>query len=204
MKLVKSIIFLLIALILINCNKSLSKYSSNEDQVFDCQSLLTTDSLPFGKKELLTNFPDEWHQDENYYENIFNTIYFHLQSIFDVYKSPDRFNNNPFYRLDGDIVAKLPNIDKNCVLIVAKDNSNPSEINNWADLVIINHLNEINKLRVYTYIEKSYITSQTLFYIDNNYIIHIKTFSGDELTNKFLSYKKYKISKKGQFIEIDK
>lgn len=206
-------------------NDSLINFNQNLLNKIYHDSIPITDSIPFGEKGLVDiDFPENWelYSKTNAFQKKYDTIYFRLQKIFDSYKSPDRFENinftvlekslinsnvflnkeessNPKWRIVN-VVSKLPNKLSNNIYICTGTTYDPLLI--WADILVINKDGEINSLNIYKYKEYSYNTEQKLFYIDSDYKIHIKEFSGDEENNKFQSYSQYNISLEGRFKKV--
>jgi hypothetical protein len=100
-----------------------------------------------------------------------------------------------------DLTGRLPDKYSTKVFLYTGKNTIAGMLYVWADLVTIKDNGEIlGALNIYNYIQTSFVAQQKLFYIDENYIIHIKNFLMYEDSGNILESKMYQISSVGKFI----
>ncbi len=202
--------------------KTLSKINTD--------SISNSYKLPFGEQKLIeTKFPTRWEFDLNLkssdiegnkINSSFDTISKNLQKLF---RSNTNQLKNHYIRqesITNSHLNKYLNTDKsklkgfsesnkliglfpnkfNYKICLFSENVNV-DYNKWGDLVIINKSGEIiSGLNVYNYFEKYLVAQQKMFFIDKNYIIHIKDFLMYEDSGNLLQSKMYQISNEGKFI----
>ncbi|WP_312076615.1 hypothetical protein [Chryseobacterium sp.] len=208
------------------------KLSGGEKTVSDS---FKTESLPYGNVMLIEKFSKigsdfEVSETENkllenedsnflsYYEKIFKnaekstglSYKFSQKDIIDFglnFLSP--VDSISTYKGNYALSRRLPNIEKNKVLVFNSIENKGDNISKVIDLVVVNEKNKIvdniNLSRKLLITDEKYENLYgdyfKYFYIDKDYVVHIKYFTGwgDTVTRVF-AYVKYKIQKNGNIV----
>jgi hypothetical protein len=156
----------------------------------------------------------------SYYDNFFKNRNFPFKNFYKFQqKNILDFGLNYIEPLDSiktdhgyySLAKRLPDIGENNILIMNSNRKNGEFLNisNCIDLVVYNHekgiINNLNLAFSLSATDKGYYNFfgdiHKYFYIDNNYIIHIKYFSVHNDSNStLLIYTKYKIQKNGDIV----
>ena len=215
----KKIVILLVLLGTFSCSKSVSQIKNL--QAFSEAPKI---NLPYGDKEVLYNFPNEWTAANTASDAAYNK----MGQLYEDVENPNRKKITAYYSEISSVLAKefipseaVKNKKEKLEIKIAKvftvsgaevysivyqgkiDCNNceypESQIQNV--LVSIKDGKVIDKLSV-SYVNGSDLSRSTrFFYIDENSIIHSKDFKSDEEGVTFVRYLKYKINPEGKFIK---
>ena len=216
----KKIMILLVLLGTLSCSKSIS-------QIKDLQAISEAPkvNLPYGDKDVLYNFPNEWTTantapDAAYnklgqlYEDLENpnrkkitAYYFEISALLAKEFIPSEAVKNKKEKLEIKI-AKVFTVSGADVYSIVYQGKIDCKNCEYPESQIQNVLVSIKGGKITDKLPISYVNGSDLarsarfFYMDENSIIHVKDFKSDEEGVAFTAYSKFKFDSDGKFTKL--